>query len=129
MPILVRSFSPDVSTSLCLKTLQLLWDSRPYSQDVGLIYSLHAYTKELSRAAISRKFWLVGDPDELENCAQLLHRSIRGALVRLSPYYRLMWYNADPSDIANAVEDMLRIDSDISAYTKGRETLTECAVR
>jgi hypothetical protein len=132
--MLARSFSSDVSTSLCLKTLQLLWDSAPYCQDCE--FSGNAYldydTKELSRAANSGKIWLAGDPYELENCAHLLYRSIRGALVRSSPYFRYKGFElftTDRSKIANAVENMLRIETDISTYSKGSESLTECAVR
>jgi hypothetical protein len=142
--MLARSFSSDVSISLCLKTLQLLWDSEPYSwgpELMGFEYpEIAAYeTKELSRAAISGKIWLAGHPQELENCAHILYRSIRGALVRSSPYYSspysgyqeqgwAEWQN-DRSSIANAVEDMLRIDTDISTYSRGCESLTECALR
>jgi hypothetical protein len=132
--MLARSFSSDVSTSLCLKTLQLLWDSAPYCQDCELFkYAYRAYhTKELCRGATSGKIWLAGDPYELENCAHLLYRSIRGALVRSSPYFRpkeRILYKADPSNIAKAVENMLRVDIDISTYSQGSESLTECAVR
>ena len=134
LPILARSFSCEVSTSLCLKTLQLLWDSTPYFQDrVIRDYAYLDYeTKELCRAANSGKIWLAGDSHELENCAHLLYCSIRGALVRSSPYFRPKereLKNADRSNIANAVEDMLRIDTDISTYSQGSESLTECAVR
>jgi hypothetical protein len=132
--MLARSFSSDVSTSLCLKTLQLLWDSAPYCQDCELFkYAYRDYhTKELCRGATSGKIWLAGDPYELENCAHLLYRSIRGALVRSSPYFRpkeRILYKADRSNIAKAVENMLRVDIDISTYSQGSESLTECAVR
>ena len=93
---------------------------------------LDCCTKDLSRAAISGKIWLAGDPYELENCAHLLYRSIRGALVRLSPYFRpksKLLYASVRSKIAKAVEDMLRIDPGISTYSKSNESLTDCAVR
>ena len=137
LPMLARSFNSDVSTSLCLKTLQLLWDSAPYCQDCELFTCAFTsacrdyYMKELCRGATSGKIWLAGDPYELDKCAHLLHRSLRGALIRSSPYFRPKegLYITDRSKIANAVEDMLRIDTDISTYSKGNESLTECAVR
>jgi hypothetical protein len=142
LDIIAKGSRSDISTSVCLSTLHLLWDFPPYSQSPRIDDSddPEDWTSELSRSAFTGKLWLAGDPEESARCSHMLYRSIRGALVYASPYkffgYYDVWYRRSDvkkiiyqENVINAIAEMLRIEKEISTYSEGNESLTEVAIR
>jgi hypothetical protein len=138
--VIAKWSQPDVSTSSCLATLQLVWNFFPYNRrnhDWIDCVNPVLETADLMRSAIAGKLWLAGDPEETTRCSHLLYQSIRGALVFASPYYdfhdgRLNWLKEFVSyrvEIINAIAEMVQFDKDISTYSEEEETLTDCAAK
>jgi hypothetical protein len=136
--VVAKWSQPEVSASVCLATLQLLWNIFPYNRgNPDWVYSVHPEleTTDLIQSAIAGKVWLAGEPQQSARCFHLLYQSIRGALVFASPYYdfhdgrlnglkEAISYRAE---IINAIAEMVQFDKDISTYSEGDETLTDCA--
>lgn len=141
IPMISSSSSPDVSTSFCMNALRLLWGAQPYNKTLNRRRDGPVHrTKQLIRGAVAGKMWLAGDCLESERCGHLLYCSIRCAFVRASPYCPLHCFflrncrddnamDRHRRKFANSIADMLRIDKDVSTYSKENQSLTDCAVR
>jgi hypothetical protein len=136
--LIAKGSSLDIRMIVCLKTLHFLWNVLPYDNE-SFYARPELYSTGLAEAAYAGKEWLAGDPHESEECSRLLYLSIRGALVHASPYrllteslvivLRFRHRYAVRKRITAAIAGMLRIDRDISTFSDGMETLTDCAVR
>lgn len=142
--LISKGSSLDIRMIVCLKTLHFLWNVLLYDKRHRFGEALSVLlSTDLSVAASTGKEWLAGDPHESKECSRLLYLSIRGALVHASPY-RLFTdvfrdaftpcYRSNKKDdfrngITAVIAEMLRIDRDISTFSYGMESLTDCAVR